>query len=294
MWNTLRADPELRTHCQFWNFIYNSGNPISYSAANLRHELLRKVQQLDPNGKAPALRRMVIIGHSQGGLLTKLAVTDTGDKLWRTVTDKKFEDLQVKPEVREALRTNFFFTPLPCVSRVIFISTPHRGSYLATSFVRKVSRWFMKLPTAAVNTPSELVQSQQQPKLPSQVRHAVPTSLDDMSPNNRLLLALADIPVAPPIKAHSIIAIKGHDQPPNGGDGVVKYRSASVPYVESELIVRSAHSCQANPATIEEVRRILLEHLAQGASMTAMNTGTAKAASTVAPGVASTADSHSR
>jgi hypothetical protein len=34
-----------------------------------------------------------------------------------------------------------------------------------------------------------------------------------------------------------------------------------VDYAESEFIVRSFHSCQDRPATIEEVRRILHEHL---------------------------------
>lgn len=75
------------------------------------------------------------------------------------------------------------------------------------------------------------------------------------------LLALAEIPVASDVKAHSIIAIKGDAQPPAGGDGVVKYVSAHVDCAESEFLVRSGHSCQSNPATIEEVRRILLEHL---------------------------------
>jgi hypothetical protein len=36
-------------------------------------------------------------------------------------------------------------------------------------------------------------------------------------------------------------------------------------------VVRSAHSCQGSPATIEEVRRILLEHLAATASDGAVN-----------------------
>ena len=265
MWNTLRADPALRERCQFWNFIYNSGNPISYSAASLRAALQKKVQQLDPEGKDPALRRMVVIGHSQGGLLTKLTVTDTGDRLWRTVSDKPLEELDVTSQVRDALRTNFFYQPLPCVERVIFISTPHRGSYLATSFVRKLARLFMTVPKTAINTPADILKLRQQLKLPAEVRDGVPTSLDGMSPRNPFLLALAEIPPAAGVKAHSIVAIDGDDQPPRGSDGVVKYISAHVPYVESEKIVRSGHSCQDKPVAIEEVRRILLEHLAAGA-----------------------------
>ena len=43
----------------------------------------------------------------------------------------------------------------------------------------------------------------------------------------------------------------------------MKYTSAHVDYAESEFIVRSSHSCQGNPVTIEEVRRILLKNLAE-------------------------------
>ena len=44
---------------------------------------------------------------------------------------------------------------------------------------------------------------------------------------------------------------------------MVKYASAHIDGVESELVVQYSHSAQANPDTINEVRRILLEHLAQ-------------------------------
>lgn len=264
MWNTLRADATLRERCQFWNFVYNSGNPISLSAASLRAALLKKVEQLDPEGKDPALRRMVVIGHSQGGLLAKLTVTDTGEALWKNVTKKDFDELAVTPEVRAVLQTNFFFTRLPCVERVVFISTPHRGSYLATGLVRKLVRLFMKLPETALNAPGDLLQLHAQAALPKEIRQSVPSSLDGMAPSNPWLLALAEIPPAPGVTAHSIVAIQGDAQPPEGSDGVVKYTSAHVPYVESEYVVRSGHSCQDKPATIEEVRRILIEHVKEG------------------------------
>jgi hypothetical protein len=82
-----------------------------------------------------------------------------------------------------------------------------------------------------------------------------------MSPKNPVMLALAEIPVAPGIDAHSIIAVKGAGPAEAGDDGVVAYRSAHVDYVRSELVLRGSHSCQSMPATIEEVRRILREHL---------------------------------
>ena len=261
MWNTLNADPVLRQRYQFWMFNYASGKPITMSAGILRDNLMNTVQALDPEGKDPALRQMVVIGHSQGGLLAKLTATDTGDKLWRLISPTNIDALNIDVPTRELLRSNFFFKPLPCVSRVIFISTPHRGSYQNTSFVQNLLNRFMEFPSDLMNASASLIKLKDTLNLPPALRNGVPTSLNGMATDNPFMLTLADIPVAPPIKANSIIAIKGDAAPPQGADGVVKYRSAHVDYAESEFTVRSGHSCQMNPLTVEEVRRILIANL---------------------------------
>ena len=74
--------------------------------------------------------------------------------------------------------------------------------------------------------------------------------------------ALSGIPLDPGVKAHSIIPVKQEQNIEAGDDGVVKYESAHIEGVESELVVRDVHSTQANPHTIEEVRRILHQHAA--------------------------------
>ena len=263
MWNTLNADPVLRKHYQFWTFNYASGKPITMSAGILRDDLMNQVKTLDPEGKDPALRQMVIIGHSQGGLLAKLTATDTGDKLWQLVSQTNIDELNIDVPTRELLRSNFFFKPLPCVSRVILIATPHRGSYQNTSFVQNLLNRFITLPGDLLDASANLMKLNDTLNLPPSLRKGVPTSLNGMATDNPFMLTLADIPVAPGIQCNSIIAIKGKDQPPNGADGVVQYTSAHVDYAESEYIVRSGHSCQGNPLTIEEVRRILLENLGE-------------------------------
>lgn len=262
MWNTLNADPVLRQHYQFWMFNYASGKPITMSAGILRDDLMEQVRRLDPEGKDVALRHMVVIGHSQGGLLAKLTVTDTGDKLWRLISQTNIDELNIDVPSRELLRSNFFFKPLPCVSRVVFVCTPHRGSYQNTSFVQNLLNRFMKFPSELLEASASLMQLKDTLNLPPALRNGVPTSLNGMATDNPFMLTLADIPVAPGIKAHSIIAINGNDQAPKGADGVVQYTSAHVDYAESEYIVRSGHSAQGNPLAIEEVRRILLENLA--------------------------------
>ena len=261
MWNTLNADPVLRKHYQFWMFNYASGNPITYTAGILRNDLMEQVKALDLDSKDAALQHMVIIGHSQGGLLAKLTATDTGDKLWQLVSRTNIDELNIDSKIRELLRTNFFFKPLPCVSRVIFIATPHRGSYQNTSFVQRFLTRFMKFPSELVDASASLMKLKDTVQLPKSVKKGVPSSLNGMATDNPFMLTLADIPVAPGIKCNSIIAINGNEQPPNGADGVVQYASAHVDYAESEFIVRSGHSAQGNPLVIEEVRRILLKNL---------------------------------
>ena len=82
-----------------------------------------------------------------------------------------------------------------------------------------------------------------------------------MSPRSAFIQALAPIPVAAGIHAHSIISVQGDGPYAQGNDGVVEYESAHIEPVDSELVVRSPHSTQGVPATIEEVRRILRLHL---------------------------------
>ena len=262
MVNTLSSDPELRRRCQFWQFLYNSGNPMAYSAVKLREALKARVQQLDPEGKDPALQQMVVIGHSQGGLLTKLTATDTGDKLWQAVLKtNRLEALDLSAEQQALVRRYACYQALPFVTRVVFISTPHRGSYLANSFARRLARKLVTLPGQMVNLSQEFAGVTEKVDVPKGFRGAS-TSLDSMSPSNPFLLTLAEIPLAPGVKGHSIIAVQGDGDYHKGKDGLVAYESAHVNYAESEFIVRSPHSCQDQPPTIEEVRRILHEHLA--------------------------------
>jgi hypothetical protein len=83
-----------------------------------------------------------------------------------------------------------------------------------------------------------------------------------MTPGSPLVRTLAPLPVAPGVATHSIIAVQGDGPVEQGTDGVVAYSSAHIEGADSELVVRSGHSLQANPHTIEEVRRILLLHAA--------------------------------
>jgi pimeloyl-ACP methyl ester carboxylesterase len=262
MFNTLYADAELRQKYQFWYFLYNSSAPILISAADLRDDIRAKVAELDPEGKDPALREIVVVGHSQGGLLTKLTAVDTGERLVQSLTGKKLEELNMPEKKKTDARRYLLVEPVPEVKRVVFISTPHRGSILSKNWVRNLIQKVVTLPVTIIQTTLTINDYLTDDAKRLMGSGHVPTSIDGMSPDSPVLKALAETPLAPGVTGHSIVAVKGDGELQTEDDGVVAYTSAHIDGVESELIVHSGHSCQDNPVTIEEVRRILLEHLA--------------------------------
>ncbi|MRR57961.1 MAG: hypothetical protein EG824_07110 [Deltaproteobacteria bacterium] len=262
MLNTLRGDPVIRKRFQFWFFQYNSNNIITISAAQLRETLSDMVEKLDPAGQDPAMRQMVVIGHSQGGLLTKMTAVTPGDNLWKSISDKSLDELDASPEIKGLVRRMLFFEPLPFVTRVVFISTPHRGSFLTKHWVRNLVRRFVTIPVNLLFNQADLYSKlSTQLKLPASIRGKVPTSIDGMSAENPILKSLVVLPLPPKVTGHSIISVLPDMEIETGNDGVVEYQSAHIDGVASEFIVRSPHSCQGHPFTIEEVRRILMEHL---------------------------------
>ena len=260
MANELLGDPAIASHYQLWFFIYNSGNPIVLSAMRLRESLIAVRKDVDPDGKDPALNQMVVIGHSQGGLLTKMMVVDSGNRFWNNVTKVPFDqaDLDLDPENHDLLDRAMFFKPLPFVTRVIFIATPHRGSYMASNYFVKFGNKFINLPGGLAKSVLQIERLGEPSALGTPF--TIPTALDNMDASNPFIKTLATLPIANGVHVHSIIPVKGTGPVEDGDDGVVEYKSAHIDGVESELVVRSGHSTQATPQTIEEVRRILYEH----------------------------------
>jgi len=264
MMNTLNFDPEIRQKYQFWYFVYTSSAPVLMSAASLRDALRERVASLDPKGRDPALREMVVVGHSQGGLLTKLTAVATGDRLVQAVLDKPIDEMNI-PEADKVRARHFLVVePLPFVKEVIFMSTPHRGSYRSKWWNRNLVKLLVKLPATVVDSTKDYFSYMNDDvKKLMGGKNSVMTSADGQSTANPMLKALAGIPLAPGVDGHSIIAVRTKGDPKLGDDGVVKYTSAHLEGMKSELVVRSGHSSQLNPLAIDEVRRILLEHLAE-------------------------------
>jgi pimeloyl-ACP methyl ester carboxylesterase len=261
MVNDLLEVQAIRDHYEFWFFSYSTGNPIPYSALQLRQAIENAVTQLGGAKADPALERMTLIGHSQGGLLAKMQVIDTGDRLWNGISRRPLDQLKVSADTRTLLRESLFPQRLPEVDSVIFIATPHRGSYVAAFSISRLIGRLVTLPLAITKAGADVLSGNGE----SMSVNGAPSRLGSiygMSPNSPFIQSLAGIPIAPGVQAHSIIAVANDGPLQDGSDGVVRYSSAHIDDASTELVVRSGHSTQANPATIGEVQRILLQQLA--------------------------------
>ncbi len=264
LFNDLNNDPTIQKHFQFWFFAYNSGNPIAYSASQLRKAIAGTVHALDPAGNDPGLRNMVLIGHSQGGLLVRLAVSDSTELDWESLGFRDIDAIDLEPEERRALEEVMIFEPVAGVTRAVFIATPHRGSFVAGGFLGRigaglvsVSKTVLKLPIQAMQAPILLATTG---SVTAEDLDGPPTAVDNMAPDSRFNRALAELPMSPNVPLHSIIAVQGDGPMEDGNDGVVEYKSAHLDDIDSEVVIQSGHSVQSNPETVREVRRILQEH----------------------------------
>jgi pimeloyl-ACP methyl ester carboxylesterase len=250
MIDSLRDDPWVREHYQFWFFSYPSGYPYPYAAALFRQDL-DGIKRAFPNHK-----RMVLIGHSMGGLLCRLMITDTGDKIWRAFFATSPTKTPLALDTRKLLEEALVFNHRPDVQRVIFISTPHRGSDLASNWIGRIGAALVRTPrlfasTYAATKPLLIADPAARPL------NRMPNSVDTLEPNDRFVEAVNKLPITPGIPYHSIIGDRGRGDTPNSSDGVVPYWSSHLPGAQSELIVNSDHGAQYNPEAIREVKRIL-------------------------------------
>jgi hypothetical protein len=261
MINDPLEDKEIRDHFEFWFFTYKTGNPIPLSADVLRHSLEDAVKSLGGVQADPALGQMVVIGHSQGGLLTKMISIESGTKIWDAVSARPVDELNLKPETKALLKDVLFVHPLPFVETVIFIATPHGGSYRSTLTAVGLFTRLVTLPAAVAGVAADLVTNAADALTLDKDRRTF-NSINGMSPGNPAIEAVRAIPVAPGIHAYSIIPTLQDGPLETRNDGVVEYKSAHLDGVESELVIEhQGHSTQSNPLAVREVRRILIEEL---------------------------------
>ena len=251
MLNELLRNPKIQKHYQFLLYMYPTGVPVPIAAASLRESLLQAKQLYNPDGHDPAFDQMVLLGHSMGGILSRMMAVSSGDKLWRLYSDRTFDDILGPRPVLDELRRYFFFEPLPFVSRVVFLATPHRGSDYSRGVVGRVSSKLISEPDSIHKLLYQLVKDNPDAFNSRQFR-PFPTSIESLDPESPILAALLSMqPLPPPrqvpARFHSIIG----SLRPTGVDSrqpteieIALHRAATVSietFVVDERVVRPDH-----------------------------------------------------
>ncbi|OYP38949.1 hypothetical protein CGZ80_01515 [Rhodopirellula sp. MGV] len=265
MFNDLRSFAEIRERYQFWFYLYPSGQPFWISATQLRTDLQELRETFDPMHQDAPIDEMVLVGHSMGGLVSRMQTIDSGDDFWQIVSDQPREKLLGDEQQRMKLVSTLYFHPNQSVKRVITIGTPHRGSQFANDVTRWLARKVIKLPKISTATGKTLVDSN-----PNYFRDTelltMANAIDSLAPESPIFPVMMRAKYAPEVKYHNIIGVLADptllQKKAGRGDGIVAYDSAHMNDTESELVVDAEHTkIHMTGQAIFEVRRILLEHL---------------------------------
>lgn len=249
--NELESDPELRGRYQCWVFGYPTGNPPAYSALRFREELA-KVHLLYPKS-----RGYVLVGHSMGGLVSRMQATTVTRKSWDLLGKDKATKFFAHVKKGDLIDRCTSFQANPDVARIIFICTPHRGSELALGRIGELGMRLISLPVDLTATLTSSVGSSV--GVMTGDPHRMPNSVTGLSPKNPALKVMDSIPIQ--ADYHSIIGDEGKGNSPNSSDGIVPYWSSHLNGEKSEKIVPGPHGSCELPETLDELRRILRLHL---------------------------------
>ena len=264
--NELLPEPWFRQHYQIWLYNYPTGNPWLLSSMRFRQQLRQACAYARTKGDERCLKRMVLIGHSMGGLLARSSVTPPGNAFYEAYFKTPIEQLKLTEESRRVIREETLYQALPEPRRVVFLAVPHRGSPFATLRISVLISKLIKLPKQlSVELLDSTVQTLGKVLDGSAQQAPLPTSIDSLSPTDKSILALDKLPLPPTVAFHSVIGDRGKGDTPASSDGVVPYGSSHVVPVVSEKIVPSNHRVTHCPATTEELKRILRLHVEEDA-----------------------------
>lgn len=260
--NEVLHDPQLRKKYQCWYFLYPTGLPVYASAEKLRRMLHVARDHYDPDHKNQAMNQMILVGHSMGGLLSRMQTIDSKDDIYQSFFRRPLQQLNLQPQTKKLIQEAMFFERVSFVKRVVFVASPHQGSSVAQIPVIRALGMLVN-PTETLNSITMDIRLHAnrdlQPAL-YKFRNMGCRSVQTLSPEHPILQSLQKCPIQVP--THSIIARKQ----PNGDvaettDGVVAYWSSHLAAAKSEHVVHGSHGCTRLPEVSAEILRILRLHL---------------------------------
>ncbi|MDB2687689.1 alpha/beta fold hydrolase [Mariniblastus sp.] len=271
MINDLAANRELHDNYQFWFYSYPTAQPFWVSANQFRKDLRAIRIEVDPQQTNPVMDEMVLVGHSMGGLISMLQTIDSGERFWEIVSDRPISELKGDPEAKAALQEMFYFEANPSIKKLITLATPFKGSDFANRTTQWISQRLITLPTLITSDFGKLaLQNADILKDPYFLTRS--NSIDSLATTNPMFKVIAESKLPKGLSFHNVVGrldktgmfgrqtAEGSDV----GDGVVALSSGVCPLARSQVYVSAEHTTlHQQPGSILEVRRLLLEQLAE-------------------------------
>jgi pimeloyl-ACP methyl ester carboxylesterase len=261
--NDVMGDPVLREHYQVWQVFYSTNMPILESRFQIYAVIQQAFSQVD--NKASAKKDAVLIGHSMGGIIARLLVSDAD---LTSAAIKLLPDWRAKQFKNDPLfKSRLDIQPIPNFSRAIFLAAPHRGTEFADRWFTLAARKVIKLPGAFLGALTDVLQSSD-PDLQAFIKDIdnglIQNGPSDLSKNSKFTQLTKNIVPYKGMKFHSIMGNMTNNNDINViTDDVVPYTSAHLDGALSEKIIKGGHSIQETPEAVLELRRILRLHLTE-------------------------------
>src|SRR5438045_8352305 len=162
------------------------------------------------------------IEQMMGECISITLITDTGNKLWLDALGKPPAETEMPADSKHLLEEAIILKHRPEIGRVIFMSTPHRGSDLASNWIGRIGSMLVKTPTKLI-TIGQTIREAATPDPAALQLKRFPNSIDTLAPNKRFVAAINKVPIAPGIPYYTILGDRGRGASPNSSDGVVPY-----------------------------------------------------------------------
>ncbi|WDZ50113.1 alpha/beta fold hydrolase [Acinetobacter vivianii] len=260
--NEIMGDKSLREHYQVWQVFYSTNMPILESRFQISALLKQTFASLNPQD--PASQNAVLIGHSMGGIISRLLVShaDISKEALPMMSNHVQARMRKHPVIGERLKME----PIPNFDRVIFLAAPHRGTSYADRWFTVTARKIIGLPSAFLKTLTDTLTSYDDDlkDFVRTINNRLQNGPSDLSNKSEFMELTSGIQPKEGLVFHSIMGniTKSNDMD-KITDGIVPYKSAHLEGAISEKIIKGGHSIQIKPETVLELRRILSQHLTE-------------------------------
>ena len=260
--NDIMGDPVLRENFQVLQVFYSTNMPILESRFQINALVQQGFAQVANN--APAKKDAVLVGHSMGGVIARLMVSqaDITQDAFKLVQNTRIAQFKDNPLFKARLQMR----PIPNFTRAIFLATPHRGTEYADRWHTKLARKIIRIPGAFLGAFADTLQGQiGLNEFVKELGHdLIQNGPSDLSENSKFTALTQDIQPSKDIKFHSIIGNTVDTQDTKlMSDDIVSYESAYLNGAVSSKVIKGGHSIQETPEAVLELRRILRLHLTE-------------------------------